>query len=116
MGLFWSMVPSPDQRFGIRYVLRDTTKPMKVHLLLYQGHLDVDTLQRTEPVAETTAERWYLGKDVERTEVHSGCLRGALFKPKGTFIELFITFWQTCIRVQVLSVKSKSHVLKFKKS
>ena len=84
MGLFWSMIPSPGQRLGSRYIQRDATKPIKVNLSLYQGHLDIDTIQTMQPDAMATAERWYSGKDVERIEVHSGRLRGALFKPKGT--------------------------------
>ncbi|XP_033634166.1 acyl-coenzyme A amino acid N-acyltransferase 1-like [Asterias rubens] len=83
MGLFWSMVPSPGERLGVRFILRDATKPMVVQLSLYEGLLDTAALQTTEPKATAAAERWYMGKDVERIEVEHGRLRGALFKPKG---------------------------------
>ncbi|XP_071788266.1 acyl-coenzyme A amino acid N-acyltransferase 1-like [Asterias amurensis] len=83
MGLFWSMVPSPGERLGARFALRDATKPMVVQLSLYEGLLDTAALQTKEPEATAVAERWYMGKDVERIEVEHGRLRGALFKPKG---------------------------------
>ncbi|XP_038072896.1 acyl-coenzyme A amino acid N-acyltransferase 1-like isoform X2 [Patiria miniata] len=83
MGLLWSMLPSPGQRFGARIVCKDVTKPMTVHLSLHGGHLDTMTLQTAEPEATTTAERWYMGQNVERITVHSGRLRGSVFKPKG---------------------------------
>ncbi|XP_038073474.1 acyl-coenzyme A amino acid N-acyltransferase 1-like [Patiria miniata] len=84
MGLFWSMVPSPGQRFGIRFIVKDVTEPMVVHLSLHRGHLDTKKLQTAEPEATTTAERRYMGQNVERITVHSGRLRGTLFKPKGS--------------------------------
>ncbi|XP_033635544.1 acyl-coenzyme A amino acid N-acyltransferase 1-like [Asterias rubens] len=83
MGLFWSMVPSPGERLGARFILRDATKPMVVQLSLYEGQLDTAALQTKEPKATAAAERWYMGKDVERIEVEYGQVRGALFKPKG---------------------------------
>ena len=85
MGLFWSMRPSPGQRLGIRFLIRDATKPAMVKLFLYGGHLDMRTLQTAEPEATTVTERRYMGEDVERITVHSGSLRGSLFKPKGIF-------------------------------
>ena len=86
MGLFWSMRPSPGQRLGIRFLIRDATKPAMVKLFLYGGHLDMRTLQTAEPEATTVTERRYMGEDVERITVHSGSLRGSLFKPKSTYV------------------------------
>ena len=91
MGLFWSMVPSPGERLGVRFILRDATKPMVVQLSLYEGLLDTAALQTTEPKATAAAERWYMGKDVERIEVEYGQVRGALFKPKGTYYKHSLT-------------------------
>ena len=85
MGLFWSMKLSPGQRAGSRFNVKDVTKPVIVHLSLYRGHLDTHMLQTAEPEASTAAERWYMGKDVERIKVQSGRLRGTVFKPRGTF-------------------------------
>ncbi|XP_038075505.1 bile acid-CoA:amino acid N-acyltransferase-like isoform X2 [Patiria miniata] len=84
MGLFWSMQPLAGQRLGVRFLLTDATKPVLVNLSLYRGHLDTETLQTAEPEATTTAERRYMGQNVERITVHSGRLRGTLFKPKGS--------------------------------
>ena len=69
---------------------KDVTKPLIVNLSLYQGHLDMNALQTAKPEATATVERWYMGKDVERIEVRSGRLTGALFKPKGIFSFAFI--------------------------
>ncbi|XP_022109427.1 acyl-coenzyme A amino acid N-acyltransferase 2-like [Acanthaster planci] len=84
MGLFWSMQPTPDQKLGTRFFVKDVTNSVKVNLSLHNGHLDNKALQTAESEATATAERWYMGKNVERTRVHSGRLRGALFKPKGS--------------------------------
>ncbi|XP_022094610.1 acyl-coenzyme A amino acid N-acyltransferase 1-like isoform X2 [Acanthaster planci] len=83
MGLFWSMRPSPGQRFGVRYIVKDVTKPMIVHLSLHRGHLNTEALQTAEVEATATVKRWYMGQDVERITVRCGRLRGSVFKPKG---------------------------------
>ncbi|XP_022112045.1 bile acid-CoA:amino acid N-acyltransferase-like [Acanthaster planci] len=83
MGLFWSMQPFRGQKLGTRFFVKDVTKPVTVNLSLHYGHLDTDALQTAEPEATATSERWYMSKNVERIRVHSGRLRGALFKPKG---------------------------------
>ena len=39
MGLFWSMVPAPGQRKGLRYTVRNLHTPMKFRLQLFDGHI-----------------------------------------------------------------------------
>ncbi|XP_022094719.1 acyl-coenzyme A amino acid N-acyltransferase 2-like [Acanthaster planci] len=83
MGLFLSIQPSLGQRLGNRFVVKDIRNPMVVNLSLYCGHLNMETLQTAEPEATATAQKWYMSKDVEKIPVHSGSLRGSLFKPTG---------------------------------
>lgn len=86
MGLFWSMSQSPGQRSGLRLAKKDVTTPLTVNLSVYDGHLSVDELHGTHtlcPLANQTVYRWYLGRNVIRSEVHHGNIRGTLFTPPG---------------------------------
>ena len=83
MGLVWSMVQSPGQKMGLRFAKRDVTTPMNITLSLHIGHLDIAALQTDVPLAKTCIDRTYMGPDVEIIKVHSGRVRGRVFKPKG---------------------------------
>ncbi|XP_002735233.2 acyl-coenzyme A thioesterase 1-like [Saccoglossus kowalevskii] len=83
MGLFWSMVQSPGQMTGIRYVKLDVTQPSRIDLSLYPGYLGIDELQDTTPVTTTSIERVFMDEHMERFEVKAGRVRGMIIKPKG---------------------------------
>ena len=87
MGLFWSLCPTPDQRRGTRFRKQDATEPVEYSFSVYNDHLDCATLRTARPVAATTVQKWFMRPgDVERIEVHSGRVRGVLFKPRGLLI------------------------------
>ncbi|XP_013404572.1 acyl-coenzyme A amino acid N-acyltransferase 1 isoform X2 [Lingula anatina] len=85
MGLYWSMVPVPGQRDGLRLMKKDVTTPYNVHISLLSGHIDPYSPNNNVqvPVAEANIERLYMADNVERIPVREGALRGALFVPKG---------------------------------
>ncbi|XP_013404605.1 acyl-coenzyme A amino acid N-acyltransferase 1 isoform X1 [Lingula anatina] len=86
MGLYWSMIPEPGQRNGLRLMKKDVTTPYNVHISLLSGHIDPYSPNNSKvqvPVAETNIERLYMADNVERIPVREGALRGALFVPKG---------------------------------
>ncbi|XP_013404608.1 acyl-coenzyme A thioesterase 4 isoform X2 [Lingula anatina] len=85
MGLYWSMIPEPGQRDGLRLMKKDVTTPYNVHISLLSGHIDPYSPNSGKvkvPVAETNIERLYMADNVERIPVREGALRGALFVPK----------------------------------
>ena len=91
MGLFWSMVPAPDQKSGILFNISDVTKPVIVKLILCEGHVNnvnqrVQEFQndKCEILQSCQIERWYLKWDgsILRIPVRSGAIRGTLFVPK----------------------------------
>ncbi len=82
MGLFWSMVPAPGQRQGLRYKARNLHVPMRFNLQLFDRHVQSKDDQDANILACRTVLRTYLSPNVERTEVHAGRIRGALFVPK----------------------------------
>ena len=87
MGLFWSLLPAPGQERGTRFVKQDATEPAEFSFSVYNDHLDCEALRTMQPVAATTAQKWFMRPgDVERIEVHSGRVRGVLFKPRGLLI------------------------------
>ncbi|XP_073687759.1 acyl-CoA thioesterase 19 [Garra rufa] len=57
--------------------------PIKVVFSVYEGHLAKGFKQRT-PLTSATAERWYLGPEVQRVEVTVGEIKGTLFIPPGS--------------------------------
>ncbi|XP_077865744.1 acyl-coenzyme A thioesterase 2, mitochondrial-like [Saccoglossus kowalevskii] len=83
MGLFWSMVQSPGQKKGIRYVKLDVTQPSNVELSLYPGYLGINELQDSKPMTTTRILRVFMDEHMERFEVKVGRVRGTLIKPKG---------------------------------
>ncbi len=83
MGLFWSMLPSPGQHKGIRFMKSDVDTPVEVKLSLYSGFLDIPAMNNKIPMVTTTIERWYKASNVERITVRVGRTRGVLLKPKG---------------------------------
>ena len=91
MGLFWSMLPVPGQRKGIRWVTRDVTKPMHFFVAVFDGHVmsNEKAANPSEavaalplPLANATILRTYLSDDVERREINVRNIRGTLFLPK----------------------------------
>ncbi|XP_072021802.1 acyl-coenzyme A thioesterase 1-like [Amphiura filiformis] len=83
MGLFWSMTPSPGQKFGLRFVKKDVTTPMQITLSVHKGHLDISALQTDAPIVKTQIQKTYMRPGVEIIKVRSGRVRGKVFKPKG---------------------------------
>ncbi len=83
MGLFWSMLPAPGQRKGLRYTARNVQVPLKFHIQLLDGHVQSHDPADWKILASKTVLRTYLSPNVVRTEVHVGRIRGALFLPKG---------------------------------
>ena len=91
MGLFWSMLPVPGQRKGIRWVTRDVTKPMHFFVAVFDGHVmsNEKAANPSEavaalplPLANATILRTYLSDDIERREISVRNIRGTLFLPK----------------------------------
>ena len=92
MGLFWSMLPVPGQRRGIRWTTRDVIRPMRFFVAVFEGHVMSNSKASNPneavaalpmPLANATILRTYLSDDVERREVSVGNIRGTLFLPKG---------------------------------
>ncbi len=93
MGLFWSMLPAPGQRKGLRYTASNLQVPMKFNLQLYDSHFHFQSSDGGERniLDSKTVRRTYLSPNVERIEIHNGRLRGTLFVPKenGKFPGIF---------------------------
>ena len=92
MGLFWSMLPVPGQRKGVRFTTWDVTRSMEFKVSLFDGHVMSDgkasspkeaTAKLPMPLANATILRTYLSENVERHEISVGQMRGTLFVPKG---------------------------------
>ena len=98
MGLFWSMIQSPGQKPGLRFFKRDVTTPMIVTLSAHKGHLDMMSLQTDLPITKMQVYRTYMGQDVEIVKVHSGRVRGRVFKPKGIILRLSSHASWTCLQ------------------
>ena len=81
--MFWSMQQSPGQRPGLRYFKRDVTTPMDIILSVYNDHVGAESLDNKVPLATTLVQKTYMGPNVERQKVHTGRIRGMLYKPKG---------------------------------
>ena len=95
MGLFWSMVPIPNQpanTTATRIIIKDPSKPLEIKLELYSGFLNFEAC--SNPVRNTaeyeaskldsaSLYRRYMAADVvsEETVCH-GRLQGSLFAPK----------------------------------
>ena len=100
MGLFWSMIPAPGERKGLRYIPGNIDKPIDFKIELFHGHVQntvaVSGNMRggapinhgasdppVKAIATTTVQRTYTAENVERIEIEFGRIRGALFVPKG---------------------------------
>ncbi|XP_038075961.1 bile acid-CoA:amino acid N-acyltransferase-like [Patiria miniata] len=84
MGLFWSLGPAPGQKRGIRLAKQDVTEPVEFTFAVYNEHLELPLLITAQPLAVTQTRRWYMKEsEVDRIKIHSGKIRGILYKPKG---------------------------------
>ena len=85
MGLFWSMIPDPDQQKGQRYMKRDVTTPQVIHLSVFNGHHSWNDFSNMNlnPIISKELRRWFKHKSVTREEIRYGKLRGTLFIPSG---------------------------------
>ena len=85
MGMFWSIQPSPGQRPGLHYRKLDVTTTMDITLSVYNGHIEAESLDNMKPLATALVQKTYMGPNVERQKVHTGRIRGMLYKPKGMY-------------------------------
>ena len=92
MGIFWSMVPAPRQRDGVRLIKKDVTTPLTTKVTVYNGHLTVNTIHSTkpDPLCTGSIDRWYMGVGVRRVVVKHGRIRGVLFLPAGKLSRFFL--------------------------
>ena len=84
MGLFWSMLPEPNQMRGLRLMKRDVTSPYDVELAVFGGHfnaMDSEQMASHKPLAITTVERWYLAKLCRQSGSPGGRTVGDIFHP-----------------------------------
>ncbi|XP_040413313.1 acyl-coenzyme A thioesterase 5-like [Cygnus olor] len=82
MGLFWSLAPAGMERPYQRLVPRSTGAPMKVEMLVHQGHSQPGAIHG--PVmAKAEVERWFTAPGVRRIRLKEGGVRGSLFLPPG---------------------------------
>ncbi|XP_017664218.1 PREDICTED: acyl-coenzyme A thioesterase 5-like isoform X2 [Lepidothrix coronata] len=82
MGLFWSLAPAAMERPYQRLVPRSTDAPMKVEVLVHQGHSPPGAMPGPV-VAKTEVERWFMAPGVRRIRLKEGVVRGSLFLPPG---------------------------------
>ncbi|XP_038075757.1 bile acid-CoA:amino acid N-acyltransferase-like isoform X1 [Patiria miniata] len=84
MGLFWSLGPAPGQKRGIRFAKQDLKEPVEITFAVYNEHLELPLLITAQPLVVTQTRRWYMKEsEVDRIKIHSGKIRGILYKPKG---------------------------------
>lgn len=82
MGLFWSLAPAGMERPYQRLVPRNTSAPMKVEVLVHQGH----SLPGSIPgpvMAKAEVQRLFTAPGVRRIRLKEGVVRGSLFLPPG---------------------------------
>ncbi|KAM6068472.1 dynein axonemal light chain 1 isoform 3-T3 [Theristicus caerulescens] len=82
MGLFWSLAPAGMERPYQRLVPRSTGTPMKVEMLVHQGHSQSSAIPGPV-VAKAEVERWFTAPGVRRIRLKEGGVRGSLFLPPG---------------------------------
>ncbi|XP_067292398.1 acyl-CoA thioesterase 19 [Pseudorasbora parva] len=82
-GLLWSMRPVAESKPVRRFQKNNVQTPVKVVFSVHEGHFAKGFKHRT-PLTSATAERWYLGPDVQRVEVSEGRIKGTLFIPPGS--------------------------------
>lgn len=82
MGLFWSLAPAGMERPYQRLVPRSTGTPMRVEVLVHQGHSGPGAIHG--PVmAKAEVQRWFTAPGVRRIRLKEGGVRGSLFLPPG---------------------------------
>ncbi|KAI6068267.1 Acyl-coenzyme A thioesterase 5 [Aix galericulata] len=82
MGLFWSLAPAGMERPYQRLVPRSTGTPMRVEVLVHQGHSGPGAIHG--PVmAKAEVQRWFTAPGVRRIRLKEGSVRGSLFLPSG---------------------------------
>ncbi|XP_030900342.2 peroxisomal succinyl-coenzyme A thioesterase isoform X3 [Melopsittacus undulatus] len=82
MGLFWSLAPAGMERPYQRLVPRSTGTPIKVEMLVHQGHSQPGAFPGPV-VAKAEVERWFTAPGVRRIRLKEGRVRGSLFLPPG---------------------------------
>ncbi|KAI1891091.1 hypothetical protein AGOR_G00160330 [Albula goreensis] len=82
MGLFWSMIPAPGEREGLRLRKKNVETPYTVQISLLNEHVASHDREGQELVS-VTLERWYMAPGVRRVEVREGGIVGTLFLPQG---------------------------------
>ena len=94
MGIFWSLVPTPDMPKGFRLSGKNVNKPITARVSVYPGNNTAETIRTKQPTPTVThvIERWYKGQGVTSVKVAHGRLRGTLFLPPGTFIKSIHSF------------------------
>ncbi|KAM9015876.1 dynein axonemal light chain 1 isoform 1-T2 [Ara ararauna] len=82
MGLFWSLAPAGMERPYQRLVPRSTGTPLKVEMLVHEGHSQPGAFPGPV-VAKVEVERWFTAPGVRRIRLKEGRVRGSLFLPPG---------------------------------
>ncbi|XP_063187954.1 dynein axonemal light chain 1 isoform X4 [Chroicocephalus ridibundus] len=82
MGLFWSLAPAGMEKPYQRLVPRSTGTPMKVEMLVHEGHSQPGAIPGPV-VAKAEVERWFTAPGVRRIRLKEGGVRGSLFLPPG---------------------------------
>ncbi|NXY92540.1 ACOT3 thioesterase, partial [Alcedo cyanopectus] len=80
MGLFWSLSPAGMERPYQRLLPRNIGTPLKVEMLVHQGHSLPDAIPGPV-VAKGEVERWFTAPGVRRIRLKEGNVRGSLFLP-----------------------------------
>ncbi|KAG7477424.1 hypothetical protein MATL_G00069540 [Megalops atlanticus] len=96
MGLFWSLLPAPGEREGLRLRKKNVETPYTVRVSLLRGHVSSpeasgygrdaqgrDAQVQEEELAAVTLERWYMAPGVRRVAIREGGVVGTLFLPPG---------------------------------
>lgn len=82
MGLFWSLAPAGMEKPYQRLVPRNTGAPMKVEVLVHQGHSPPGSMPGPV-VAKAEVQRLFTTPGVRRIRLKEGVVRGSLFLPPG---------------------------------
>lgn len=112
MGLFWSLAPAGMERPYQRLVPRKTGSPMKVEMLVHQGHSMPGTIPGPV-VARAEVERWFTAPGVRRIRLKEGGVRGSLFLPPGECLSRRPSTWRwqdppaSLPRAEEVSLKEK---------
>ncbi|XP_061075683.1 acyl-coenzyme A thioesterase 3-like [Conger conger] len=90
MGLFWSLLPAPGGREGLRLRKKNVETPYTVQVSLLNGHVSSQGIRshdegqgKGEELASVTVERWYMAPGVRRIDIREEGLVGTMFLPPG---------------------------------